>query len=430
MALPTGQRLYRSYSQIANPYLDQSKEDQIGAGTLSTQEDQSTMPGAAGMGTASPYATGGGVTGRTYPTPQVTPTPAPTTTSNTATNRALGGTSATTAPAATLTSTQKPTLEALLGKTQTRGGGTPGALSQAAGVGSTAAQGIGGMVLGNAMMHAGTGAAAAGGLGASALLGGATMGAGLLGGLALNDYLRHKANIANDITSNDARELVRAAYRDYLGRDPSEAEVTSHLGNAGGSVSNWINPNQYRNALSNIVNSEEAQKYAANPNWAAADQAQTTPAPTAGAESTGDPIRDAVRAAYTTKGIKPKDQADEDYWVRRIKETGSWDDPQHQAYWKDRMGMKWGGVGDYSESGKVGSDTNYRMEPGYGSSAGGNTFGSSLGGNSPYMQSILQALGVADTPQSNIPFVDFRTIGSMDTNNLLAQIMAQLKTGR
>ena len=78
------------------------------------------------------------------------------------------------------------------------------------------------------------------------------------------------------------------------------------------------------------------------------------------ATSTGDPARDAVLAAFAAKGLPPTDA---EYWVRRINEEGGWDNPARgKDYWLKRMAYKYGGVGDYTDSGKVGNENDYTVD--------------------------------------------------------------------
>lgn len=77
-------------------------------------------------------------------------------------------------------------------------------------------------------------------------------------------------------------------------------------------------------------------------------------APPVGTQPTVDASRAAVQAAFQKKGLKPRDQADEDYWVNRINQTGGWNNPQNQQYWLERMAAGQGGVGDYLERPEAG----------------------------------------------------------------------------
>lgn len=133
-----------------------------------------------------------------------------------------------------------------------------------------------------------------------------------------------------------------------------------------------------------------------------------------------DPVRAAVLAAFAKKGIT--NPTDADYWVKRINETGNWNDPQHQQYWLDRMAMQYGGVGDYSESGKVGYDGNYRVEPGYGADA----TSSSTGGNDAFSQQIRDKIlallsggsDVQSDPVYNQALAAFSTQQQRATDNM------------
>lgn len=139
---------------------------------------------------------------------------------------------------------------------------------------------------------------------------------------------------------------VQNAYQAYLGRQASASELESHHGNRGGLSA----------VLDFIKISPEAKEYAQK-------KATTTPTP---APPAGDAVKQAVLDAYKAKGLTPRDEADLNYWIGKIKGSGGFEDAQNKAYWLDRMAMQFGGVGDYSESGKVGNPGNYRIEPGYG----------------------------------------------------------------
>jgi hypothetical protein len=144
-----------------------------------------------------------------------------------------------------------------------------------------------------------------------------------------------------DWTEWDAK--VQAAYQTHLGRQASAGELESHHGNPGGLTA----------VLDLIASSPEAKEYTKTKN--------TTPTPTA-----TDVVKQAVLDAFAKKGMKPRDDADLNYWIGKIKGSGGFEDAQNKAYWLDRMSMQYGGVGDYTESGKVGNPGNYRIEPGYG----------------------------------------------------------------
>ncbi len=83
-----------------------------------------------------------------------------------------------------------------------------------------------------------------------------------------------------------------------------------------------------------------------------------------------DPLHKAIWDAYAKKGKTPRDQADFQYWVDKVNQTGGWDNPGNQAYWLNRFASDQGGVGDYQERPEAGG------QPGGGASApaGGGIF--------------------------------------------------------
>lgn len=400
MASQFGQNIYNSYSQIANPFTDPSKDENAGAPNPLS-------------GLTSPYAPqngGGGVTGQTYGTPQSTPT-SPV---NAATTAALN--------------TPTPSVY--------KDYGVVDPLQTAAAV---ARRGGGNGQIGS--MIGGTAGSVLGGAGAGALLGGklgmwggpvaAGIGTavGALGGLIGGAVNRKAATAPTDFAYNDASRVIGDAYKSYLGREASPQEINTHLQNIGWNPGNsWVGENGLAYIVNAIQNSEEATRKAQNLAGASATTPTGNPS-WASQYNLNDPATAAVVQAFAAKGLTPRAE-DIPYWTRRIAETGGWDNAENQSYWLDRMAMKYGGAGDYSESGKVGNEGNYRIEPGYGGGSQGGTYGTSLGANNPAMQALLGAVGASDTQQGAIPFVDFRTVGSIDTDTLLKQIMAQLQTGR
>lgn len=152
---------------------------------------------------------------------------------------------------------------------------------------------------------------------------------------------------------------IQAAYQTYLGRQASPTELAT-----------WANNPNYKTA---IQNSKEAQDWA----WAQAQGPQavtdyytshgitppggtnttTTTTNTASQAptyvNTSDPIQAAVWAAFQQKGMVPRDQADFQYWVDRINQTGGWTQA-NQNYWLSRMAQSAGGVGDYSGAPEAG----------------------------------------------------------------------------
>lgn len=135
-------------------------------------------------------------------------------------------------------------------------------------------------------------------------------------------------------------KIVTEYYQKYLGRTPSSEEILSHWGNPGGPP-----------AVTKLIQeSQEAKDYKAKQNQ--------------GGGGNTDPVKQAVLDAFKKKGLNPRDDADLNYWINKINSTGGFENAQNKQYWLDRMAMQYGGVGDYTESGKVGYDGNYRMEGG------------------------------------------------------------------
>jgi hypothetical protein len=116
------------------------------------------------------------------------------------------------------------------------------------------------------------------------------------------------------------------------------------------------------------------------------------------------PAGAAVLSAFQTKGLQPRDQADLQYWVDKIAQTGGWDNPGNQSYWTQRMAQGQGGVGDYLERPEAGKG-------GTGYSAGlMNALAQALGGNTPTLDTyetmlarILQNLSASGALNNN-PF--------------------------
>ena len=131
---------------------------------------------------------------------------------------------------------------------------------------------------------------------------------------------------------------VVALYKEHLRRTPSQAEVIPHRGN----------PRGMNGVEAAILASEEYTN-------------KTKPADPG---PTGDPATAVVLAAFAKKGITPR-AGDVEYWVGKIAGNGGWANESNRAYWLNRMPMQYGGVGDYSESGRVGYDGNYYMDPNY-----------------------------------------------------------------
>lgn len=68
-----------------------------------------------------------------------------------------------------------------------------------------------------------------------------------------------------------------------------------------------------------------------------------------------DPIQQAVWGAFQAKGINPRDQADFQYWVDKINQSGGlangYQNTGGSGTWADRMASANGGVGDYRTGG-------------------------------------------------------------------------------
>jgi hypothetical protein len=97
-------------------------------------------------------------------------------------------------------------------------------------------------------------------------------------------------------------------------------------------------------------------------------QVQPTPAATPGGSGTmpgagqapsyvnmQDPTSQAVYQAFQAKGIQPRDQADFQYWVDKINQSGGlangYQNSGGSGTWANRMASAQGGVGDYSTGG-------------------------------------------------------------------------------
>lgn len=146
---------------------------------------------------------------------------------------------------------QGPGLEEFMSGVQTRG--------QQKDVGGNKALGAGAGALSGAATGAGLGSIVPGignaiGAGIGAAVGGLK---GLLGSRGI------RQGQVTDLSAQDARGAVAAAYRDKLGREATPQEIDSHLGNNKGQVAPWISQGIWSNALNNIGSSPEAQAYAA-----------------------------------------------------------------------------------------------------------------------------------------------------------------------
>ncbi len=68
-----------------------------------------------------------------------------------------------------------------------------------------------------------------------------------------------------------------------------------------------------------------------------------------------DPTHQAVWNSFQAKGIQPRDQADFQYWVDKINQSGGlangYQNSGGTGTWQDRMNAAQGGVGDYSTGG-------------------------------------------------------------------------------
>ncbi len=97
-----------------------------------------------------------------------------------------------------------------------------------------------------------------------------------------------------------------------------------------------------------------------------------------------DPVHQAVWQAYQAKGIQPRDQADFQYWVDHINQSGGlangYANTGGSGTWAQRMAAGSGGVGDYSTGGG-------------GSGAGGGVGGwGGAGGPDPRSQALYDQL--------------------------------------
>ena len=287
----------------------------------------------------------------------------------------------------------------LIKSIQVRGGGT----GLERGV-STAAQ-IGSAALGIPSVAAGLGLGAWGG----------PIGMGIGAGISaiMGDRARHKANIANDIRANDARAIVAALYREKLGREGTPEEIDSHIRNAGGPVSEWVNPGQYNNAIQNIINSPEAQAYATRQAASTpASTTTTTTAPTAPSSSTGGPMTDpaqvtaAVTAAYQKYHGREPSPDELSYWLRKATTPEEYSDHKIRVgwnpYWEDRL-RTGSASSDPSLAGDVGV-VGYGGPEGPTSSGGGGSGPTNwaYGGANDITRQLIQQLmageGVANVP--------------------------------
>lgn len=156
-----------------------------------------------------------------------------------------------------------PGLDDVMGSVKLRGGQgqgvKPGKLGTAANIGGNA---LSGASMGSMIMP-GVGTAIGAGLGAA--YGGIKSLFGMRGGQQ------------TDMSAGDYNNAVAAAYRTALGREQTPEEAAQNAFKGG----KWVNEAQYKNNLGNIVNSPEAQAYAAR--QAAGPQAAPAAAPEAAA---------------------------------------------------------------------------------------------------------------------------------------------------
>lgn len=249
----SGQALYRSLSQGANPYRDRKKREELQPGVQPTVpqpqpqpqqlETPPYTPDPGGMsGIMSQRASEGLARG-------IQPAPAPT---QAAMNGALGGLAAQgqTVRGGNEQDTFNQQVPSTIGDPYAylagaarRGGSSGGSI-----LGSGAQGAMTGASLGSILPGIGTGIGAAVGGAAGALKGALTGGA---------------ASRPTDFSTPDATKALQGAYQSYLGREGSPDEFQSHLTNQGLKPGGqWVGEQGLASVLANIQNSPEALAYA------------------------------------------------------------------------------------------------------------------------------------------------------------------------
>jgi len=131
---------------------------------------------------------------------------------------------------------------------------------------STARRGNATSVLGSTVAGAGYGALAGsfmGGIGIGPGIGAATGATyGAMYGLAKKWGSNSEQHKTTDIAYADARNLIAQAFRESMGREPTDQEITNEIGTP--QMGEWVNQNRYASAIQKIQSYPEAQAYKAS----------------------------------------------------------------------------------------------------------------------------------------------------------------------
>lgn len=122
-------------------------------------------------------------------------------------------------------------------------------------------------------------------------------GFGALGGAIAGAFTKNAKTAMTDFSEADARDAIGKAYQRHLGRAGGQDEIATHLRNQGLDGGNWVGEDGLRSVLAAIESSEEAKRYAANPNWAA--QQGAPPSALAGASPMNAPTGNAPSGQFT-----------------------------------------------------------------------------------------------------------------------------------
>ena len=123
-------------------------------------------------------------------------------------------------------------------------------------------------------------------------------------------------------SSGSNMSQIVAWYQQYLGRQPSDQEINSQLGNPGGMA-----------AVQKLIQeSDEAKAYAS--------KSSTTTSGQPGPGNPNDPayVRQWVDYYASQPGANPSTKTDPDYWVQKILSTGGWQG-DNAGYWSGPEGM-------------------------------------------------------------------------------------------
>ncbi len=136
-------------------------------------------------------------------------------------------------------------------------------------------------------------------------------------------------------------DAVNGYYQKYLGRAANAGDAQNWLSGSNG----W--GTDLSSIEKGISGSGEAQAFAKSQPGAAAQGPSYYNA--------NDPTQQAVWSAYQAKGIQPRDQADFQYWVDHINNSGGlangYQNTGGSGTWAQRMASANGGVGDYRTGG-------------------------------------------------------------------------------